>query len=215
MIWRRQANRALEELYGSTSGPVRDFDSIVKSMEAQGLPSDAHWLHAREFFTEMIGRAEKEKLSITPMQTPQSTKKVFIVHGHDDLAKFELQNFLRKLGLEPLILHEQDDGGLTIIEKFELHANQCSFAFILLTPDDSVGKEASVEMKWRARQNVIMELGWFMAKLGRSRVTMLHKGAVEIPTDISGVLYLPFKQSVMEVSERIRQRLTAAKLLAS
>ena len=104
---------------------------------------------------------------------------------------------------------------LGYIEKFETYAKQCSFAFILLTPDDPSAKVRGVEGRWRARQNVIMELGWFMARLGRSRVTMLHKGVVEIPSDVSGVLYLSFLSSVLEVSERIRQRLRGCGLIAS
>jgi predicted nucleotide-binding protein len=67
--------------------------------------------------------------------------------------------------------------------------------------------------KWRARQNVILELGWFMAKLGRHRVVILYKGSTEIPSDLLGVVYLRFQTSIFEVSEKIRQRLSGAGLL--
>jgi hypothetical protein len=139
--------------------------------------------------------------------------RVFIVHGHDEAKKWELKNFLIMLGLQPIILHEQDDLGKTIIEKFEYYASQCDFAFVLLTPDDQTPTLDATESKWRARQNVIMELGWFMAKLGRDRVVILHKGAVEIPSDVLGVIYLPFNNSILEVSEKIRQRLRGANIL--
>jgi predicted nucleotide-binding protein len=142
-----------------------------------------------------------------------STRKVFIVHGHDEAKKWELKDFILRLDLEPIVLHEQDDRGMTIIEKFEHYASECEFAFVLLTPDDPAAHAASTEAKWRARQNVIMELGWFMAKLGRERVAILHKGAVEIPSDILGVVYLPFVDSVLEVAEKIRQRLKGVRLL--
>lgn len=141
-------------------------------------------------------------------------KKVFIVHGHDEAKKWELKNFLAALGVEPLVLHEQDDLGKTIIEKFEHYAAQCSFAFVLMTPDDQHLASDPKEQAWRARQNVIMELGWFMTKLGRDRVIILHKGAVEIPSDILGVIYLPFQHQVTEVGEKIRQRLKGAGLIA-
>jgi predicted nucleotide-binding protein len=83
----------------------------------------------------------------------------------------------------------------------------------LLTPDDSANESDATERAWRARQNVIMELGWFMAKLGRQRVLMLHKGRVEIPSDILGVVYISFEKSVMETGEKIRQRLKGEGLL--
>lgn len=142
-----------------------------------------------------------------------SGSNVFIVHGQNEAKKLELKDLLRTLGVNPVILHEQDDRGLTIIEKFEHYAPQCSFAFVLLTPDDKQDIGSKAEDKWRARQNVIMELGWFMAKLGRERVALLHKGEVEIPTDISGVIYLKFENSVAEVATQIRQRLRGANLI--
>jgi predicted nucleotide-binding protein len=140
--------------------------------------------------------------------------KVFIVHGHDEAKKWELKNFLAGLKLDPIILHEQDDLGMTIIEKFEYYASQTTFAFVLLTPDDKAPDEQNTaEFKWRARQNVIMELGWFMAKLGRRRVVIIHKGQVEIPSDILGVLYVSFKDSILEAGERIRKRLKGEGLI--
>jgi hypothetical protein len=141
-----------------------------------------------------------------------SSKDVFIVHGTSE-KRYELKSFLQSLGLNPIILHEQDDKGKTIIEKFEYYAPKSNFAFVLLTPDDKQDTGNKPEEKWHARQNVIMELGWFMAKLGRERVVMLHQGTVEIPTDVSGVIYLKFANSVTEVGEQIRQRLRGAELI--
>ncbi|MEO5356692.1 MAG: nucleotide-binding protein [Nitrospirae bacterium YQR-1] len=140
---------------------------------------------------------------------------IFIVHGHNEANKYELKSFLSELGLNSIILHEQDDRGLTIVEKFEFYAKTCRFAFVLLTPDDVIPQGLdSTEKKWRARQNVIMELGWFMGVLGRENVVILYKeGDIEIPSDISGVLYLPFTVSILEVSEKIRKRLTGAGLI--
>jgi predicted nucleotide-binding protein len=133
--------------------------------------------------------------------------KVFIAHGSDSTAMFELKDFLVSLGLEPVVLSQMDDRGLTIVEKFEYYASQCDFAFVLLTPDDKVAADLHGTELWRARQNVILELGWFMHRLGRRGVVLLHKGNVEIPSDVSGVLYLPFTRSIFDVSEKIRQRL--------
>jgi predicted nucleotide-binding protein len=141
-------------------------------------------------------------------------RNVFIVHGQNEAKKLELKGFLTDLGLRPVILHEQGSKGNTIIEKFEYYAPQSSFAFVLMTPDDKTpGVTNGTEAKWRARQNVIMELGWFMAQLGRNRVVILHQGEVEIPSDISGVVYIKFNESVREVGEDIRNELRNAALI--
>jgi predicted nucleotide-binding protein len=116
---------------------------------------------------------------------------VFVVHGHDDGAKSEVARFIEKLGLKAVVLHEEANKGRTIIEKFEDHAN-VGFAVVLMTPDDRGCKnEPESDLKPRARQNVILELGFFLGRLGRQRVCALYKGDVEMPSDYSGVLYVP------------------------
>lgn len=118
------------------------------------------------------------------------TKKVFVVHGHDNEAKETVARFLERIRLMPVILHEQPNSGRTIIEKFEVFSD-VGFAVVLLTPDD-VGASVSdaSNLKRRARQNVILELGYFMGKLTRFRVCALYKSGVEIPSDYQGVLYV-------------------------
>lgn len=123
--------------------------------------------------------------------------KIFVVHGHDTEMKTSVARILEKLGLEPVILHEQPNRGRTIIEKFEDHSEDISFAIILLSPDDK-GCEANNfpdSAKLRARQNVILELGYFIGKLGRNKVLVLFKDEsdFEHPSDFVGVLYIPFK----------------------
>lgn len=128
-----------------------------------------------------------------PEAIPKAGLGVFIVHGHDEAAKESVARFVEKLGLRAIILHEQPNAGRTIIEKFEAHAT-VSFAIVLLTPDDvamtKVGGRRK-QSKPRARQNVILELGYFMGKLGRGRVCALYKKEVEIPSDYQGILYIP------------------------
>ncbi len=120
------------------------------------------------------------------------SNKVFVVHGHDSLAKTEVARTIEKLGLEAIILHEQANEGKTIVEKFERDASQVSVAVVILTPDDiGYPKNKPSEQKPRARQNVILELGYFSGVLGRSNVCVLYKGEVEIPTDYLGVVYIP------------------------
>lgn len=117
------------------------------------------------------------------------SKRVFVIHGRNDEPKQSVARFLEKIGLKPVILHEQPDSGQTIIEKFENYAD-VGFAVVLLTPDD-VGSLRGEEsnLKPRARQNVIFELGYFTSRLGRQRVHILTQGEVEIPTDYAGILY--------------------------
>lgn len=116
--------------------------------------------------------------------------KVFVVHGHNDGLRQSVARFIEKLGLEAIILNEKPNEGRTIIEKIEAHSS-VGFAVVLLTPDD-VGKLASEpkeKLSHRARQNVVLELGYFIAKLGRNRVCALLMEGVEKPSDYDGVLY--------------------------
>ena len=112
--------------------------------------------------------------------------------------KQTVARFLEKLGLDVVILHEQPNEGKTIIEKLETHSSDVAigYAVVLLTPDD-VGKLASDEgvTSPRARQNVILELGYFIGKLGRARVCALHSGGVETPSDYHGVIYIPLDEA--------------------
>lgn len=116
------------------------------------------------------------------------------MHGRDNEAKQTVARFLERLGLEPIILHEQPSSGLTILEKIEAHS-VVGFAVVLLTPDDIGGlAENDPTLNPRARQNVILELGYFLGKLSRKRVCALYKN-VEIPSDYQGVVFVDFDNS--------------------
>ena len=117
-------------------------------------------------------------------------RKVFIVHGHDNLAKVETARFIEHMGFEPIVLHEQVSSGDTIIEKIEKYSN-VGFGVVLYTPCD-VGAKAETEpqLKYRARQNVVFEHGFLNSKLGRQNVCALIKGEIETPNDISGIVYV-------------------------
>jgi predicted nucleotide-binding protein len=116
--------------------------------------------------------------------------QVFIVHGHDDLAKIETARFIEKLGFKPIILHEQANSGQTIIEKIESYSN-VGFGVVLYTACDVGAKKGEeANLKSRARQNVVFEHGYLIGKIGRKNVSALVKGNVETPNDISGVVYI-------------------------
>lgn len=146
---------------------------------------------ALSYFEDKEIALQKERDKINMLETERTiSNKVFIVHGHDDMAKIETARTLEKAGFEAIILHEQADGGLTIIEKIEKYTD-VDFAVVLYTECD-VGraKEAKIEEeKYRARQNVVFEHGYLIGKLGRNKVCALVKGDVETPGDISGVVY--------------------------
>lgn len=117
------------------------------------------------------------------------SKRIFIVHGHDDAAREKVARFLLQVGLEPVILHEQANRGGTVIEKIEANSD-VGFAVVLLTPDDFGGANGNAPEP-RVRQNVLLELGYFLRHLGRKRVCVLKSGAVEIPSDFAGVVWEP------------------------
>lgn len=119
-------------------------------------------------------------------------KKVFIVHGRDTDTRDNVELFLRRIGLEPVILANEANEGLTVIEKFEKHS-EVSFAIVLYTACDEGRLKGSDTLNDRARQNVIFEHGFFCASLGRKNVVALHEEGVEVPSDLSGVLYISLK----------------------
>lgn len=124
---------------------------------------------------------------------PTDKTKVFIVHGHDEGLKNEVARFVERQGLEAIILHEQVSRSQTIIEKIESYS-EVGFSIVLYTPCDIGGSSSSGETQPRARQNVIFEHGYFVAKLGRENVIALNKGDVEIPNDLSGMIYTSYEK---------------------
>ena len=143
----------------------------------------------------MVSETDLLKSSIEEYLDNQTEmSQVFLVHGHDYGRKEEVARFLEKLNLETIILHEKPNAGRTIIEKFSDYSN-VQFAVVLLTADDEGKslKESGPALP-RARQNVILELGYFLGKLGRSNVCVLFESGVEIPSDYSGVLFVEFDQ---------------------
>ena len=159
-----------------------------------------------------------EDISDVPL--PTFGNEVFIVHGHDDEAKVTVARFVENLGIEATILHEQANKGQTIPEKFEEHADDAGFAIILLTPDDvGAPKDETNSLKPRARQNVVLELGYFWGRLGRKRLCVLYKEGVELPSDMSGIVYVPmdnfggWKQKLAREMNRAKLPIDPQKLL--
>lgn len=147
-----------------------------------------------------------------PTQT-KYTRDVFIVHGHDGELKNELARLLEKLEFNPIILHEQADKGQTIIQKLQYEGSRVGFAFILHTPDDEGRKANSgAELSPRSRQNVVFEHGMFVGRFSHSRVCAIVKHGVEIPSDLSGIVYktIPAGGSIQSIAYEIIKELRAA-----
>ena len=205
--WHRDTLVAITNTFGGSSSHAKEFGDIEYSLWiiSGRTPESAYQKayvsgleSAEPLLQSMIDEIEEywEDDSQSPQPSdagvmPQwaNTNQVFIIHGRDHGTRDTVTRFLERLGLEPLILQEQPDRGRTIIEKFEDHA-QCNFAVALFTPDD-VGGLTDDALQPRSRQNVIFEFGYFIGKLGRDRVRALVKGNPEIPSDYSGVLYIP------------------------
>jgi predicted nucleotide-binding protein len=153
----------------------------------EGIETFEQYLAKRTTLTRMFSG----QIAMQTKQIKPASRKVFIVHGHDTEARETVARFINKFGLQPIILDEQPNEGKTVIEKFETHSD-VHFAVVLMTPDDlGTSKNKPQDLKPRARQNVILELGYFVAKLGRDRVCCLNKGNIEIPSDYHGVVYIP------------------------
>jgi predicted nucleotide-binding protein len=138
---------------------------------------------------DVIGKDEGDEAVLAAVRRAL-TPRVFVAHGHDLGAKDELVRFLMALELRPVVLNEEAETGRTIIEKFEDYSD-VAYAIILLTPDDVGGTATAADLRPRARQNVIFELGYFFGKLGRDKVAALCKrddGELELPSDYSSIL---------------------------
>lgn len=141
---------------------------------------------------------------------PIFNNKVFVAYGHDTNARYQIENLLRKWNLEPLLIDDLPTQGRTIIEQLENYIPQANFGIVLITPDDiGYPKEAENNKKYRARQNVVLELGMLLSKFGRSRVAVVIKESsdLEKPSDIHGLLYHSYKEKIDEISSKLAHEL--------
>lgn len=208
-----QRHRLLRNIYYLAENDVNKAVSLSKAIEGMGIfLKDAHsllgYLENEGLAVDYAQSGDESALMIThsgikqveaspeplktpPIRTDKTSRKIFIVHGHDREALVTVARFLEKLDLKPIILHEAPNKGMTVIEKFEKHAD-VPFAVVLLTPDDmAYAKNEKPELaKPRCRQNVMLELGYFMGKLDRKNVCALVKEGVEIPSDYHGVVFI-------------------------
>ena len=165
--------------------------------------------------------SENVPAPVHPTNPSTASKKVFVVHGHDSVAREQLELVVHKLGLNPFVLANSGGGGLTIIEALEKEigpsASQTRFGIVLMTPDDIGyakvdGPDKAVP---RARQNVVLELGMLISAIGRPNIAILKKGHLEEPSDAKGVLYIAFNDHVKETVPKLTNRLREAGFVLS
>jgi predicted nucleotide-binding protein len=136
-----------------------------------------------------------------------------IVHGHDEIALLQLKNYIQNTlkWSEPVVLRERTNGGRTVIEKFEDLGSDVDCVFVLLTPDDAQLRVDTDDQRRRSRQNVIFELGFFYGAFGRTsgRIFLLHRGPVELPSDIAGVVWIDISGGIASAGEEIRREVEA------
>lgn len=195
--WHSKAERFLIRKYGKNSYEHMRFSKTHFSLAAYALNTPkSDFIRACQsglktteaiFQTYLEEMAEEEDSTSTPIQ-PMSYKKVFIVHGHDGELKQSVARVIEKQGIEAVILTEQANQGKTIIEKFENYSD-VGGAICLFTADDLGMSKESDTNQARARQNVVFEAGYFMGKLGRDHIVILSDNGIEMPSDLSGVVY--------------------------
>ncbi|MEY2369853.1 TIR domain-containing protein [Lysinibacillus capsici] len=188
------------------------FSSTGKTINDNGFVSLTNHLNILEEALNF----KKENNKEVKKESKYPKQRVFVVHGRDNNAVLEVESILNRADLEPVVLHRGTNNGLTLIEKFEKYSN-VDYAIVILTPDDIGalyidGPLTSLDLKFRARQNVLFELGFFFGRLGRANVCCLIKNTVEKPSDIDGIVYIPYQNSIEEVELKLLKELKEANL---
>jgi predicted nucleotide-binding protein len=212
IIRRTRLKRIFSEFFGSFS-------------ESEWGKCTEEWYvtHAGKDVTEQFLKGidvSKKILKLSVMKKP-----VFIIHGTETESAKELKEILGELGISSIVLQEEASKGKTVIEKLEEYADKVGYVFVVLTPDDMGASVSDIVkfqqeypekgllsgvIKARPRQNVIFEFGYFAGKLGRNRVCYMKKGNPEHPSDIEGIVYIPFQKSLKKVKDKIIKELREA-----
>jgi predicted nucleotide-binding protein len=223
LSWKTRVGNLVSEVVENDSPPI---EMLAQAWQIETLGHDRTYFERQKNLLisalqlsieiaqdDVFGELKRAK---TVSSSAVISNRVFIVHGHDEVIKMELEIFLRNIGLIPIVLHRQVDQGLTLIEKFEENAD-VGFAFIILTPDDIAFtadqkdvEDALRKKEFRARPNVIFEFGYFVGRLTRARVCCLVKGNVSQPSDLNGLMYKRIDGPLESKAYEIIQELQAA-----
>lgn len=191
--WKTDVEICLSDLYGASSTQFRNFKNRLFAPIGRNV--DKHEIYVQDLettkkeFERYIGDFEDESKNVPVTKKRTANNKVFIVHGHDGELKEKVARRLEQQGIEAIILSEQVNRGKTIIEKLEAYSD-VHVVIALFTKDDfGAAKEEKGNEKYRARQNVVFEAGYFMGCLGRENTIIIVEENVEIPGDLSGMVY--------------------------
>ncbi|RYB98042.1 TIR domain-containing protein [Ciceribacter ferrooxidans] len=198
----------------ATGAVLNWWDTRKKTVSFQGPDGPKQALEAA-VNAACEGNALAVKVPAKPVEADPNGTRIFLVHGHDDASREQLERILLLLGLEPFVLQNTSGGGMTIIEALERQIGkepEAKFGIVLMTPDDMgyANRDGADKSQPRARQNVVMEMGMLLSSLTREKVVILVKGHLEQPSDAHGIIYLHFNNHVKEVVPRLTERLRAA-----
>ena len=200
-VWHKAVTRTLTAIFGENDVRVKQFTDISFSLSfiTSGMPDsefqqvylsglESANLYLCDVFEEI---PDNDKVVGEQRVSDTSGTDVFIVHGHDNEAKQETARLIEQLKLKAIILHERPNKGRTVVEKLQQESKTAGYAVILFTPDDIGNVKGTDKAEARARQNVVLELGYFIGKLGRERVCILLKESTIMPSDFNGIVYIP------------------------
>ncbi len=192
--------------FATDQGGILNWWKSTGTVQLQGKQT------AKAALENAVGGSKATDLSAAPAQ---AAPQIFIVHGHDTVARDQLELALHRLGLEPFVLMNSSGGGKTIIEALEGKIGRdysSDFGIVLMTPDDMgyAKKEGAEKAEPRARQNVILETGMLLSSLTRARMAIVVKGHIEIPSDLQGIIRFGYNDHVKEIVPKLCQRLKEA-----
>ena len=211
--WKMKVERFLISNFGKESYEYEEFQKISFGVRDYTIINATHndWISAcnkglrkaKAFLTVFVEELQADNQSEKNQMAERKYNRVFIVHGHNGELKEKVARIIEKQGIEAIILSEQANTGKTIIEKIEANSDVGS-AICLFTADDIGQKKSATEGQPRARQNVVFEAGYFMGKLGRDRVVFLADSGIELPSDLSGVVYTNTENWQVELLKELR-----------
>ncbi|MBY7649788.1 MAG: hypothetical protein C4617_04795 [Candidatus Liberibacter europaeus] len=207
--WETSSDNNIQYRFNSSLGGILVW-YLKGTLLFQGKDSD------KTFHENLYNALSQNRTDETSLRSINQ-KSVFVVHGHDRDSRDQLELILHKLGISELVILQNTAGsGLTIIEELEKeigkHNKTNHFGIVLLTPDDYgyPKYKSDNEREPRARQNVVLEMGMLLSSVGRENVVILQKGNLERPSDVQGIIYLPFNEHVKEIIPKLASRLTKA-----
>lgn len=216
-MWAARVRNALKPLYGEKAPLVETLESWRKEMARNPLATN-EFVSRVEQVDHLVSLLQESAGSGSIVASSRKslfprTKNIFIIHGHDELNRRRLCETIRAdFELNPMVLLDEPGRSAPTIEKFEGHAQTCSFAIALFTRDDTITPKTG-ETYWQARPNVIFETGWFVGRLGKERVLILLQEGVKIYSDFEGVNRIEFRDDVGDKFGRIQAELEAAGLI--